>query len=126
MSIVVVVTIMVAVMMPPLPVLFLLFFAEMAVIAVWIAVGFDCPLVVIHDLVVVPSMIVVVVRIVGAVVMLGAARKSERQDECQRQQECIRPARSSDHEVESLRVIRLQASGSLQNEAQSLPWKWVA
>jgi hypothetical protein len=64
---------MVAVIMPPGPVLLLFLGAESAKIAVGVAVVFSGPTVVVNDLIVIPHVVIGVVGIVNAVVMLRAA-----------------------------------------------------
>src|SRR5580700_8611911 len=64
----------------PGPVFLLFVFVELAEIAVFVAVGFAGPLLVVDALVVVPAVIVVVVRVVGAVVVvIGATQGGERE-----------------------------------------------
>jgi len=67
--------VVVPVTVPPSPVLLLIFGREFAEIAMWIAVIFACPLVVIDHLAVVPFMVVGVVRVIDAIGMMFCASR---------------------------------------------------
>jgi hypothetical protein len=81
-AIMITIVVVVAVVVPPVPVLPLFVMMQLAKLAMWIAMGFNGPLVVVDDLTVIPAMIVVVVGIVEAVVMvLGTSDRHQRRSQ---------------------------------------------
>src|SRR5579863_6077197 len=97
---IVLVMIMVAVVVAPGPVFLLLIFVEFAEVAMSIAMGLDCPPVIVADLIVVPHVIVGVVRIVNPVGMVFSA-SDPRQGRCQRgrQKQRTQGVRTTNHVV---------------------------
>jgi hypothetical protein len=72
------VMIMVAVIMPPGPVVFLLIRRDVAEIAVFVIVVFPRPLVIIDDLIPIPDVVVVIVGVVYTVIVMSAGDAESR------------------------------------------------
>jgi hypothetical protein len=73
------ITIPVAMVVAPGPVFFLLFLVQAAEISVRVAMGLDCPLVVINNLIVIPNMVIRVVGVISAIpTVLGATESGDR------------------------------------------------
>ena len=68
--------IVVAMAMAPGPIFLLLFWPDFAEVAIFVAMIFAGPLVVIHDLIVVPHVIIAVVGVIDPIIMMmfGAGR----------------------------------------------------
>jgi hypothetical protein len=92
---------MIAVTMPPIPILFLLVLVEVLVIAMRISVAFHDPLLVIDILMAIPAMIVAVIRIIDPV---GTPRSQKWRGESASQKYQTKPSSSAAHVVSSLAI----------------------
>jgi len=91
------VSITVAMIVSPRPILLLLFRRELPEVAVSVAVGLVSPAVVIHDFVVVPIVIIGVVGVVDPVGMVLASNSSQRRGQGCRQKDRIQQVRTTTH-----------------------------
>src|SRR5450755_1365171 len=73
-----VVVVVLAVIVAPIPVFFLFLRGKLAKFAVGIAVIFACPLVIKHHFVVVPHMVITVVGVIGPIIVMRATQAQRR------------------------------------------------
>jgi hypothetical protein len=77
--------IVIAMVMPPGPIIFLLIGRDVPKVAVFVIVVFPRPLMIVDDLISVPDMVVVVVRVIHSVIVVRAgnteSRTSQRRSE---------------------------------------------
>jgi hypothetical protein len=92
---------MIAVTMPPIPILLLFVFVKVLVVAVRIPVAFQDPLLVIDILVAIPAMIVAVVGIIDPV---GAPSSHNGRGESASQKYQTKPSSSAAHVISSLAI----------------------
>jgi len=95
--VVVMISVVVAVVVTPGPVFFLLTGRKLAELAMGIAMGFISPAIVVNNFVVVPDVIVGVVRIVNPVGMMLAGNSGQGRSQRRRQQQRTQGVRTTAH-----------------------------